>query len=314
MVLSYEMLAFMTFGLVIFTGFYLRDRKKPKKINDLDKVINSAKYEELYNTNASGNKKLYMKYMQQQLTEERQKKLIPILGLNPEQLEIDLELTGQKEKTSVSQIILSSIIGFICLVAIGGFGIVMFLSGQSNTGMIFMVVGGLIFYLLKVMPTANIQKMIVSRREEIEREMPNFLELLASVTSSGLPISEALNKVCLNSAGVIEQEFAKVLLEAKLNGGNWRKAMEDMAFRNEVEILSDVVSDILVSYEKGTPISEVLKGTAELARKLKINKLLEKAKKLSVKIIIPMAIFNFLPIMALFMLPLLWEFTKVMGS
>lgn len=310
--ISYEMLGFLTFGFIIFVGFYIRDRKKPKKINNLSKVINQGKFDSINRDNTDT--KPYMRFMQEHLTEERQKRVIPFLGIKPDQLQADLELTGMDSSTSVTQIIFSSIIGLIGGLIFGGYGVISYLSTKSNFSIVMITIGGLLFYILKVMPTANIQKQILLRKEEIERRMPEFLELLSSITASGLNISEALNKVCFNSVGVIEREFSKVLLESKLNGGDWRKAMEDMAFKNDIEILSDVISDILISHEKGTPISSVLKQTADTARKLKINAILEKAKKLSVKIIIPMVIFNFLPIMVLFMLPLIWQFTQVMGS
>ena len=123
--MSREMLAIFVFGYVLFLGFYIKDKKKPKKINNLDKVINSAKYDEVYKNGNQNNRKLSMRYMQETLSEERRKKLIPILGLNPEQLEIDLELTDMKEKTSVLQIIFTSVVGLLSLIFIGGAGVVL---------------------------------------------------------------------------------------------------------------------------------------------------------------------------------------------
>jgi tight adherence protein C len=96
-----------------------------------------------------------------------------------------------------------------------------------------------------------------------------------------------------------------VVVETRARGGQWKRAMENMAFRNEIEQLTDVVSDILISYEKGTPITETLQKEAKMMRSIKNAQIQEEARRLNVKMLIPMAIFSFLPLLFLMLAPML---------
>ena len=104
------------------------------------------------------------------------------------------------------------------------------------------------------------------------------------------------------------------MIDFKSNGGNFKKAMENMIERNDVESLTNVISDILISYEKGDDkIIETLQEEAEAMREIVNADIDEQANKKTTTLMIPMMIAFFLPIMIFLLLPMLSQFMEVMG-
>ncbi len=230
-----------------------------------------------------------------------------LLGINIDALEQQIR-DARLEKTFTAEEVVS-------MKLLGGLGMIIFilLSLSFNFNMPLALIAVLCYLFGVFMPQKMIDKNIKERKERIENDLPDFLDLVKSVTESGLGIQEALNKVSARTRGPLAEEFRAVMIETRANGGQWRLAMENMAFRNNIENLSDVVSDILIAYEKGTSITDTLKKEADMMRQIRNSRIQEKARGLSVKLIVPMAIFNFLPLLALMIGPMLIELGSSLG-
>lgn len=227
-------------------------------------------------------------------------KLPGYLGLDLDRLDSKIRNARLRKVISAEEILSMKLIGVIGAISFGISGVVI----QNNMFYLFAI----FFYILGTLfPLQILEKRIRERRESIIRELPDFLDLLKSVTEAGLIIQEAIAKVTAKIPGVIAEEFRDVMIETKSNGGNWRLAMENMALRNEVDALSDLISDILISYEKGTQITETLSTQAQKMRVLKNNYLIGKARGLTVKLLVPLALFSFLPSAIILALPIIIE-------
>lgn len=233
-------------------------------------------------------------------------KLIKMLGIDLDKIEQKIREAKMEKQITKEEIASMKMLGTA--------GAIMFFllgAGLSNTAFILL---GILSYLLGgFVPIAVLDQKIKQRKEAIEKELPDFLDLLKSVTEAGLVIQEAIVKITERMNTPLAEEFKMVMAETKANGGQWRVAMENMAFRNNIDSLSDVVSDILISYEKGTSITETLEKEANAMRQLRNFKCQERAKGLSVKLIIPMAIFSFFPLLILLLAPMLIEMVRSMG-
>jgi len=225
-------------------------------------------------------------------------KLTKILGF-------DLEMWREKireaklEKTITPEEMFSmKILGYAGLLFFGVAGLVF------NMNLILIVMGLLSYVAGSMFPQSFVNNKLAMKRADIEYELPDFLDLLQSVVEAGLSIQTAIEKVSFRMKGVLAEEFRLVMVETK-NGGRWEQAMENMSFRNNVDVLSDTISDILIAYNKGTPIAEVLEKEVHLMRQVKNARIQEKAKGLSVKLMLPVALFCFIPLVVLILGPMI---------
>lgn len=267
-----------------------------------DRINNTSNIEDNTNFNQSSSTlygKFYNKHMQSKINAN---KLSKKLNMNLLDLNDKISESNLKNFLTAEEILSLKLLGVIGLIICLSMTLLTFNLKFFFLGIILYIVGGII-------PQRYINGKIKERKNEIIKTLPDFLDLLRSITESGLAIQEALKQVIVRLDGPLAEEFQKVMIESKTNG-QWRYAMENMAFRNNIDSLSDIVSDILVSCDRGTPISEVLEKESIMMRKIKNSRSQEKAKKMSIKLIIPMAIFNFMPLMFLMIAPMIMEMSK----
>lgn len=104
------------------------------------------------------------------------------------------------------------------------------------------------------------------RRAEIDRDLPDFLDVLAVTVRSGLPFRGALERVSMNFSGAIAEEMMRVLHEMRL-GASRRDAFMALRERCGSENISTFVGALLQSEELGTPIADALVSiTTEIRR------------------------------------------------
>lgn len=153
-----------------------------------------------------------------------------------------------------------------------------------------------------VMPTARIERIYKKRKEIMKDTLPMYLRLLADATSAGLTIEEAIRKINKKTPGLLSEEFLKVENEAKYSN-DWGQALENMAFKNDVDELYNLIAEIKITKEKGTPITDVLLRHAEKIELESVLNITEKARKEATTLIFPIFLFLFAPLLVLILLP-----------
>ena len=308
MIINVQAIAFMAallvflLGVTAFAAFF-----KPKQIKLLSRLTNTNENEmddiekEAETTTRYG--KFHKTYISPQLTRHPNtlQRLSRMFGVNMAETDAKIKEARMSKTFSVEEVISMKILGF--------FGAMIFVSmaaAMNMNGALF-VLGVASFLVGSILPQRMISSALKKRKDRIENTLPDFLDLVKSVAEAGLTIQDALNKVTIRMRGPLAEEFQSVMVETKASGGEWRTAMENMAFRNDVEVLSDVVSDILIAYEKGTSIVDTLEKEATSMRQFKNSRIQEKSKAMSVKLIIPMAIFSFLPLLVLLIAPMMMQ-------
>lgn len=142
------------------------------------------------------------------------------------------------------------------------------------------------------------------RRAEIEKAMLSFIDMLAVACEAGLSVPQAVEKIASYQSSLLGSEFVRAFKEAEL-GRPRRDALKDMAERNGVPELSELVSAIVQADEHGTPVAKVLRGAAGELRLKRRNKALEVAQKSSVKMLFPVIFLIFVPMMVIMVGPAL---------
>lgn len=105
-----------------------------------------------------------------------------------------------------------------------------------------------------------------SRQDDIERTMPDFLDVLTVTITAGLSFRVALARVAESMPGALADEFLVALRQMEL-GTSRREAFEDLRGRNRSEAVSQFVTALLQAEELGAPLSTALQDIgADLRR------------------------------------------------
>lgn len=139
-------------------------------------------------------------------------------------------------------------------------------------------------------PVFYLKKKATVRRLEIERGLPDVLDILTVSVNAGLGFDAALVKVVEKTKGTLSEEFNKMLHEIKM-GKSRRDALKGLGERNEVDDLTQFTSSIIQAEQLGVRISSVLKVQSEDMRTKRKQKAEEKAMKAPLKMLFPLVIF-----------------------
>lgn len=138
-------------------------------------------------------------------------------------------------------------------------------------------------------PNQYVVSRIKKRTKEIERGLPNALDLLVVSVESGLGLDQAIVQVAKDLEHAhpeICEEFALVNLELK--AGNRRQdALRNLADRSSVDDLKKLTAVLIQADRFGTGIASSLRAHADFMRVKARQIAEEKAAKLGVKLVFP---------------------------
>jgi tight adherence protein C len=128
-------------------------------------------------------------------------------------------------------------------------GVLFLLQGQTFLGILIMFGVGQNELLIAIR--------IRQRQDEIQRMLPDFLDVLAVTVTAGLGFRHALSRVVDSMPGALAEEFTISLQQMEL-GTPRREAFEDLRRRNSAEMLGQFVTAILQAEELGAPLATAL--------------------------------------------------------
>jgi len=133
------------------------------------------------------------------------------------------------------------------------------------------------------------------RRREIERGMPDALDLLLTSVEAGLAVDAAFALVVAHQTGPLAEVFTSYLRQIGL-GQSRKDALSDVANRTGVISLVKLATTVAQATEVGTSMGDVLRLQAADMRAERRVRAQEAAQKAPVKMVIPLAL-CFLPAM-----------------
>ena len=158
--------------------------------------------------------------------------------------------------------------------------------------MFFIILFALVgFYL----PNLWIQIRISSRREKIQKGLPDALDLMVVCVEAGLGLDAAINRVGEEmkfSNKVLSEEFKILNLELRA-GKQRRDALRDLASRTDLEDLNSLTTMLIQTEKFGTSIGQALRVHADSMRTKRYQRAEEIAQKMPVKLIFPLILFIF---------------------
>lgn len=149
-------------------------------------------------------------------------------------------------------------------------------------------IAALLVVLISLMgPEAWLNRKVDDRKKEIQRALPDILDLLVISVEAGLGFEQALDRTVASVPGSLSQEFARMLGENRA-GASRADAMRSLEARVDVPEVRSFVLAILQADTFGVSIGRVLSSQAEEMRIKRRQIAQERAQKAPVKMLIPM--------------------------
>ncbi len=170
-------------------------------------------------------------------------------------------------------------------------GILVLASGAvpPAIGLLFALGGSAIGYIA---PDFFINAKIRGRRELMQMELPNVLDLLCVSVEAGLGFDAAVAKLSERMVGPLVDEFGLVLHEMRI-GESRSEALKNLSDRVDVREVSQFCRAIIQADQLGIALSRILRVQSHDMRVRRQLAAEEKAMKAPVKMLFPTVLFVF---------------------
>lgn len=128
-----------------------------------------------------------------------------------------------------------------------------------------------------------------NRTEQVQKALPDAIDLLTISVEAGLGFDSALSQVARNTDGPLAQEFARVLQEMQIGLGR-SAALRALGERTTLAELRSFASAMVQADAFGIPVGQVLRVQATEIRTKRRQRAEEQAQKVAVKILLPLII------------------------
>lgn len=184
-----------------------------------------------------------------------------------------LRAAGQPEGLT-AQVFIQREAGFISL------GLLLFLLFSLNGQVLYGALLGVVFagwmHTWLILTARN-------RVAQIERDLPDFLDVFAVTVAAGLPFRVAMQRVAEYHKGPLAEELSVSLREMQL-GVPRRRALERMRERTRSENVATFVTALLQAEELGTPLAAALQDISSEIRRQRSQQVRQTAAKAQPKV------------------------------
>ena len=188
-------------------------------------------------------------------------------------LQLQIDMAGRPKGLDVDAVLAKFVLWGIFVGPIFGYGV---------------MTGNLLFLVLPlgiivVLPLAQLSGLARKRREAIDRDLPDFLDVLAVTVSAGLGFRAALMTVAGRFGGAISEEINTVLHQIT-NGASVRSAFTALRDRTRSEAVNEFVTAYLQAEELGAPLADTLNQIAADMRRATAQRMRQHASKVEPRI------------------------------
>jgi tight adherence protein C len=202
-----------------------------------------------------------------------------------------LVLAGSPPGLDAERIVAFKIIGAVAGIILGIFLTTLF----SPPFLFSVIIIALVGYLGYVVPSLQVSSLAARRQKEIQRQLPDVMDLLTISVEAGLGFDSALTQVTKNVPGALAEEMSRLLQEIQIGVGR-AEAFRHMGERTDVPELQSFVLSMIQADLFGVSIASVLRSQSRELRQKRRQRAEELAQKIPVKLLFPM-IFLVLPAM-----------------
>ena len=151
-------------------------------------------------------------------------------------------------------------------------------------------------------PQLWLQSKIDNRQKEIQKAMPDALDLLTICVEAGLGFDAAMSKVSEKWENELSLAFARAIREVQL-GKVRREALKTMADRIDLAEMTSFIAAVIQSEQLGVSMARVLRIQSEQMRMKRRQRAEAEAQKAPIKMLLPMAFLTFPSIFIVLLTP-----------
>lgn len=170
-----------------------------------------------------------------------------------------------------------------------GVGVLMMVAVQS-VSMTWIVVTVILAVCGVMLPNAQLNRAVEQRKIKVQRELPDFLDVVTTTVEAGIALNGAMNIAVDALRGPLGEELRTALADIRL-GRSRAEALAAMAQRLREPDLTTTVTAIIQAERLGGNIVFVLNELSVDARNKRMMRAEEVAATLPVKMVFPMALF-----------------------
>ena len=159
----------------------------------------------------------------------------------------------------------------------------------------------------------NLSSRITKRKELMERQLPDVLDMVSLNVEAGLGFEQAILHVIEHFEGPLIDELTITYREMSM-GRPRREALMLLGERCDIDDLKTFTGAVVQAGKMGISLKNVLRTQAASIRQGRRNRIEEKAMKISVKMLIPMVMFIFPVIFIVLMGPAVIDIIEVLGG
>ena len=158
------------------------------------------------------------------------------------------------------------------------------LLGNTVYLVVSLALGAIFGYYL---PVIWIRQKVDARRTEIQKGLPDALDLLVICVDAGLGFDAALARVTDKYKNALSELISKALREVSL-GRPRLEALDEMGRNSGVDDLHNFVQAVIQSEQFGTGIGKILRIQADEMRRKRRQRAQEKGAQATLKMMLPM--------------------------
>lgn len=184
--------------------------------------------------------------------------------------------------------------------------IVLFFSSSGGMGM---AAGAMVAFGIAYWPWQRITVEAKKRADLIDKDLPDFAELLLMPLSGGYGILPALGFTADRSSGPVADEVETLLRVVTTGQGNEAEAFLEAGDRLGTPAARAFFASLGQAYLEGTAVVESLRGQADQLRKLSYERTREKIKVLPNKLVLIMGVHLMPGLFLVVLLPVLTQWS-----
>ncbi|MCC7490863.1 MAG: type II secretion system F family protein [Fimbriimonadaceae bacterium] len=140
--------------------------------------------------------------------------------------------------------------------------------------------------------TFILRMLINRRRKQLQKTLPDVLDLITIAVEAGLGFDAAMDRVGQRYVGAMGEELVRTNNDIRM-GRPWNDAMKDLAARTGVDEVASLVTALIQAKELGVNLGNVLRAQSLRLREERARRAREKAQKAPTKLMIPLILFIF---------------------
>jgi tight adherence protein C len=193
-----------------------------------------------------------------------------------------LELAGRPGNLTPEDFVAVRLVAAAIMAALG------FLLGLLLANPVYLVIalaaGAIVGYYL---PVLWLRQKVDARRTEIQKGLPDALDLLVICVDAGLGFDAALARVTDKYHNALSDLLSKALREVSL-GRPRLEALDEMGRNSGVEDLHNFMQAVIQSEQFGTGIGKILRIQADEMRRKRRQRAQERGAQATLKMMLPM--------------------------